>query len=244
MKKTFFLTAIICTCLISAAQNSEEEKIKKVVLAETEAFYNRNLEAWRATWMHDPKISRSIIANNYHRHQSGWDSATVQMERFMKTNTKPQAVTVENKNYNIVQQGNMAWVYYDQLLKPTDTSMPQPEPSREYRVLVKENDDWKIVAQVTTFPESFDLTKPSALENNLNDMGYALLDAKKPEDAIEIFKMNAKLNPTSWNAYDSLADAYERTGNKKLAIENYEKSVKLNPKNEHGTHALAKLKMK
>ena len=63
------------------------------------------------------------------------------------------------------------------------------------------------------------------------------------DDAIELFKMNVKLFPESWNTYDSLAEAYEAAGNKKGAIESYEKSVKLNPKNEQGAKALAKLKM-
>ena len=45
-----------------------------------------------------------------------------------------------------------------------------------------------------------------------------------------------------WNTYDSLGEAYMMAGNKKLAIENYEKSIKLNPKSESGKAALAKLK--
>ena len=50
--------------------------------------------------------------------------------------------------------------------------------------------------------------------------------------------------PDSWNVYDSLGEAYAAAGNKKEAIENYEKSIKLNPKSESGIAVLAKLKQK
>ena len=51
-------------------------------------------------------------------------------------------------------------------------------------------------------------------------------------------------SPNSFNVFDSLGEAYALAGNKKLAIENYEKSMQLNPKNTNGEEALAKLKAK
>jgi cytochrome c-type biogenesis protein CcmH/NrfG len=48
--------------------------------------------------------------------------------------------------------------------------------------------------------------------------------------------------PNSWNPYDSLGEAYATAGNKSLAIFNYEKSIKLNPKNDSGKNILAQLK--
>ena len=54
--------------------------------------------------------------------------------------------------------------------------------------------------------------------------------------------VNVKLYPEAWNTYDSLGEAYAIKGNKELAIKNYEKSMELNPNNEFGKLALAKLK--
>jgi tetratricopeptide (TPR) repeat protein len=42
--------------------------------------------------------------------------------------------------------------------------------------------------------------------------------------------------------YDSLAEAYAAVGKKELAIENYEKSLAMDPKNEHAKEELKKLK--
>lgn len=82
---------------------------------------------------------------------------------------------------------------------------------------------------------------PSSLKH-LNRIGYKLLRRNRHKDAIAAFKLNVEAHPESWNVYDSLGEAYMKSGNKKLAIENYEKSVKLNPKNYGGKKALEKLR--
>jgi CubicO group peptidase (beta-lactamase class C family) len=81
-------------------------------------------------------------------------------------------------------------------------------------------------------------------ENSLNSTGYRLMGQKKSTDAIEIFKLNVRLHPDSWNAYDSLGEAYMDQGDKPLAIQNYEKSLQLNPKNGGAAVALKKLQGK
>lgn len=61
-------------------------------------------------------------------------------------------------------------------------------------------------------------------ENLLNNIGYELLNQKRPEDAIKIFQLSTELYPTSPNTFDSLADAYEKTGNLSLALQAAEKA--------------------
>ena len=81
-------------------------------------------------------------------------------------------------------------------------------------------------------------------ENLLNKLGYDLLGMNKTKDAIEIFKLNVEMYPTSSNPFDSLGEAYLKAGNKKLALVNYKKSVKLNPKSKSGIEAITKLEGK
>lgn len=66
-----------------------------------------------------------------------------------------------------------------------------------------------------------------ATEQDLNQYGYQLLGQDKTDEAIAILAKNVKDHPASWNAYDSLADAYSRKGDKRMAIANYEKAQKL-----------------
>lgn len=79
-------------------------------------------------------------------------------------------------------------------------------------------------------------------EDFLNSAGYQQLRFNHIQEAIELFKENIRLHPDSFNAYDSMGEAYMINGQKTLAIENYEKSISLNPGNEGGKAMLKKLK--
>jgi len=78
-------------------------------------------------------------------------------------------------------------------------------------------------------------------ENELNLLGYELLHLHEVVEAIEIFKLNTDAFPDSWNAYDSLGEAYMEHGDKQLAIKNYRKSLELNPENKNALDRLKRL---
>jgi tetratricopeptide (TPR) repeat protein len=81
-------------------------------------------------------------------------------------------------------------------------------------------------------------------EDMLNDVGYQLLEEQRMDPAIAVFQINATDHPKSGNAYDSLAEAYARKGDKKLAIENYTKSVALDSTNTHAKQQIDELRGK
>lgn len=67
-----------------------------------------------------------------------------------------------------------------------------------------------------------------ASEADINAYGYnLLLQQKKTDEAIAVFKKNIKDHPGSWNAYDSLGEALAIKGDKKGAIENYSKALSM-----------------
>jgi len=76
----------------------------------------------------------------------------------------------------------------------------------------------------------------------LNALGYESLRNGKTDDAIRLFQKNVAEFPESSNVYDSLGEAYAAAGQKDLAIENYEKSLKLDAKNQNAVKRLNKLK--
>jgi CubicO group peptidase (beta-lactamase class C family) len=69
-------------------------------------------------------------------------------------------------------------------------------------------------------------------EHEMNRTGYEFLQAGKANEAAAIFKLNTIAFPKSSNVFDSYGEALMVLGNKTEAIENYKKSVKLNPGNE------------
>lgn len=80
------------------------------------------------------------------------------------------------------------------------------------------------------------------IERKVNAKGYDLMNDKNSPKGIEVFRINVTAFPKSANAYDSLGEAYMESGNKILAIENYEKSLKLDPNNQNAREMLERLK--
>ena len=78
-------------------------------------------------------------------------------------------------------------------------------------------------------------------EREMNALGYRFLQKGKVKDSIELFKLNVIAYPKSANVYDSLGEAYMNNGERENAIKNYEKSLKLNPKNNNAREMLKKL---
>ena len=80
-------------------------------------------------------------------------------------------------------------------------------------------------------------------EAYVNQLGYFLLyQEEDSEQAIEAFKLNVSNYPNSFNTYDSLGEAYKVQGEISLAVENYEKSLELNPENENAKKQLEALR--
>ncbi|MEP7197320.1 MAG: serine hydrolase [Saprospiraceae bacterium] len=76
------------------------------------------------------------------------------------------------------------------------------------------------------------------IENEMNSAGYELLQSGKVKEAAFVFKLNVETFPNSFNVYDSYGESLLALGDKAQAIENYKKSVQLNPSNENGLKVL------
>jgi len=88
---------------------------------------------------------------------------------------------------------------------------------------------------------SFSFLPPERL---VNRMGYRILNSRSETErvnALDFFLLNTRNYPSSYNAFDSLAEAYARLGNKDEAIKNYRKSLGLNPGNSNAERQIQKL---
>lgn len=85
------------------------------------------------------------------------------------------------------------------------------------------------------------MVPPEALVNRL---AYAKLRGKSDEDkneALNLFKLNTENFPRSYNAFDSLGEAYEILGDTANAMINFKKSLVLNPNNANANTKLKTL---
>jgi len=78
-------------------------------------------------------------------------------------------------------------------------------------------------------------------EDELNSLGYELIQARRFGDAIRILQLNVEAYPKSSNVYDSLGEAYMDDGKKSEAIANYRRSLAINPKNRNAVSMLQRL---
>jgi len=65
--------------------------------------------------------------------------------------------------------------------------------------------------------------------NQLNGLGYMMLQNKEAKKAVAYFKQNAEQNPKNANCHDSLGEGYMALGENDKAIESFKKSLSLNP---------------
>jgi Tetratricopeptide repeat len=88
-------------------------------------------------------------------------------------------------------------------------------------------------------------------EDEMNDMGYALMESSNiyelpevphPQAALEVLKTNTELFPQSWNAWDSYGEGLRKAGRPQESIAAYERSLALNAGNESAKKALAEMR--
>lgn len=75
----------------------------------------------------------------------------------------------------------------------------------------------------------------------LNAVGYELLETNLIQEAATVFELNLNAHPNHFGVYDSFGEILLIQGDTIQAIENYKKSVRINPKNRGGVRVLKSL---
>ena len=79
-------------------------------------------------------------------------------------------------------------------------------------------------------------------EREFNALGYRLLGQGRIDQAVFVLELNARRHPDSWNAHDSLGEAYAKAERNKDAIRSYRRSLRLNPENANARKMLEALR--
>lgn len=78
-------------------------------------------------------------------------------------------------------------------------------------------------------------------ESEFNRLGYFLLGRGRRAEAVKVLAWTARNHPDSWNAFDTLGEAYLAAGDTTEAVRNYRRSLELNPQNSNASAILARL---
>jgi hypothetical protein len=154
MKPMFILCCILLICTaITVRKNqpvfsleSEEEAIKKVIIEETEAFWDKDFKRFSDYWVKEEYIR--VVGWWEHGGvtvRKGWSVIGERTEKLMKDNPEKNHQQVTRENFNIRISENMAWVTFEQFGTDTgEKAMDMPGLSYETRILEKHDGQWKI----------------------------------------------------------------------------------------------------
>jgi len=136
--------------------------------------------------------------------------------------------------------GQFLYFEFDQNNKPVKLSLHQTLSMAKLYSSIME----KGTGAATELYYTMRKNKVNISESEMNNLGYQLLGMKKAKEAIEIFKLNVEAYPEAFNVYDSLGEAYMINGDDSLAIQNYKKSLDLNPQNTNAELMIKRIKEK
>ncbi|GAB4019665.1 hypothetical protein GCM10028808_58070 [Spirosoma migulaei] len=142
MKTSLLVIALLLSTVLRGLAQADNDAIKRVLLNETEGFFTRDKARWSNAWAHTPYVN--FAANLYggdFRLIKGWSDLEKQFASQFKSSKVTDKVMVQNANYTIHQNGNMAFVSYDQTLVDSHGKTT----SKETRVVEKLNGQWKII---------------------------------------------------------------------------------------------------
>ena len=79
-------------------------------------------------------------------------------------------------------------------------------------------------------------------EMDVNMLGYEFVGRGQLTLALAVFQFNVAEFPESSNVYDSLGEAYMNDGQIERAIKNYQRSIELDPGNDHARAMIAEMR--
>lgn len=186
-------------------------------------------------------LGRGLVENNelvLHQHHG----SSSNYEAFIHYNKKENLIVIlmtNNKNSRL-QEITQA---VENILKGVNFEIPKKSIYLAIRQKSYENIEEGIKLYNDLKKNNFE-TYNFADENELNQLGYKLIEKEKLEEAIKIFQLLISEFPNSANPYDSMGEAYYLNGNNDLALFNYKKSLELNPNNSNAEKMIEKIKSK
>jgi tetratricopeptide (TPR) repeat protein len=240
MKKTFVPLTVAFLLIASITYaGDEKEAIAATMDKEIASYLNKDYDAWADCWVHEPYVTLSFARDGYAEFTKSWESLSSDVKKDMESNQDDNFNIVKG-DYDIQVFGETAFV-----TSKEKVSLDLFGKTREYsqvssNMLKKEGGKWKFVSMSIINDGSYEVNDFNT-EMQLNLTGYKLLGKDQVDRAIEVFELNTRLFPESYNTWDSLAEGYMKKGDKEKAVKYYQKSITLNPENTNAKNMIKKM---
>lgn len=117
---------------------------------------------------------------------------------------------------------------------------PKPHIARELRKHIDSKGPGKVAERFALLKKN-EGDKYDFSEMEINALGYYYLGVENIVAALAVFKINTNEYPGSANVWDSYGEALMEHGDTLAAIENYQKSLELNPGNQNAIEMLRRM---
>lgn len=253
--KKIFIFAIILFCGIAFNANAQEDTVttdsglKYIILEKgsgEQAMKDKTVQVHYTGYLVDGKVFDSSVERNepiefilgQQQVIKGWDEGIA----LMSVGDKYRLIIPPDLAYGEQGAGNLippnaVLIFDTELISVSETKesfmgiLTEFLMTNDIEGAINKYNELK-----TNSPDKYNFK-----ENQLNTLGYQLMNVGKNKEAIEMLKLNVQSYPESANVYDSLGEAYMVNGDSKEAIENYKKSLELNPANKNAEEMLKKL---
>jgi ketosteroid isomerase-like protein len=145
MKKLLFVLLLGLSSSAFAQTVDDEEAIKKVIVADFDAFINRDFQAWVNAYVDSPQNVYMITPGRSAgqlTYRIGFQNMKAASEASFKTPIKGLFDIIDRKDWNFRIIGNVAWVSYRSTFKMGEDLIP----AAELKVFEKMDGQWKISA--------------------------------------------------------------------------------------------------
>jgi hypothetical protein len=130
-------------------QVTESAAVLRVIARESEAFWDKDYDAWARCWVQASYIRMmGWWARGGVTVIEGFDALSERIKENLRANPDPNptASQVRREHINLRIGHHMAWVTFDQYAQDTgEPDMDMPGVSHETRILEKHDGEWKLV---------------------------------------------------------------------------------------------------
>lgn len=145
------LLLLLCTANLWSQNEADKTTIQQVIANETDRWAAKDYAGWAKNWLQTPEIVSSF--NNQdgsYGYILGWDALSEGMKQSFQQDPQPTYLKVIRENYTFRFYSNGAFVTFDQYFGKKG----EVKPSKEFRVMEKTEDGWKLVSAISLWDYS------------------------------------------------------------------------------------------
>ncbi len=153
MCSALVLVFFLSSCKSKIDTKTEEESIKAVINAETQAWIDKDVEKQKSYFIHDAYQTRVNIQDSVYFITTGWDKRSAEIDTVTKYVdwVGVDQFKIQKEFLTMKVMGNTAWTIFRETQTMTYYGSPATSVSLIYLVLEKIDKEWKISCFVKSF---------------------------------------------------------------------------------------------